>query len=66
MPVYHVSISSLQSPFAETLVLQSAANDANRLFLGEPQVIDGYLDVPDRPGLGYELNYDWGRMLPYS
>ena len=66
MPVYHVSISSLQSPFAETLVLQSAANDANRLFLGEPQVIDGYLDVPDRPGLGYELNYEWGRMLPYS
>lgn len=66
MPVYHVSISSLQSPFAETLVLQSAANDANRLFLGEPQVVDGFLDVPDRPGLGYELNYEWGRMLPYS
>ena len=60
MPVFHVSISSLQSPFAETLLLDS--EDTARLFLGEPPVIDGYIDVPDTPGLGYELNYDWGYM----
>ncbi|MBR3842345.1 MAG: hypothetical protein IKM38_03625 [Christensenellaceae bacterium] len=65
MPVFHFSVSSLTSPFAETLLFNQVL-EPSRLFLGEPKVVDGYIDVPDKPGLGYELNYDWGPCIKLS
>jgi L-rhamnonate dehydratase len=62
LPTYHFSISSKNSPFAETLL------DPNvpRLFTGEPQIENGFIDVPDRPGFGYELNMDYGAFYKYE
>ncbi len=62
MPVFHFSVSSLTSPFAETLLFNQIT-EPSRLFLGEPKVDNGFIDVPDRPGLGYELNEDWGPCI---
>ena len=29
-----------------------------RLFDGDPRAVDGYITLPDKPGLGIELDYD--------
>ena len=53
MPVFHFSISSLVSPFAETLMNRIE----NPLFFGVPGIKDGYVEMPEGiTGLGYELN----------
>lgn len=62
LPTYHFSIASKNSPFAETLLNV----DSSRLFTGEPQIVDGYIDVPDKPGFGHELNYDYGTYYKYE
>jgi galactonate dehydratase len=36
------------------------------LFEGVPRVVDGYLDVPDRPGIGVELNEAVAAAHPYG
>lgn len=62
LPTYHFSIASSNSPFAETLL----DPDIPRLFTGEPQIVDGYIDVSDKPGFGYELNWDYGEFYKYE
>ena len=62
MPTFHLSISSLMSPFAETLLI---GDERGRLFLGEPPVINGTITLSDKPGFGYELNPDYGRRLEF-
>ncbi len=62
LPTFHLSISSLQSPFAETLLIGDLRG---RLFKGEPPVIDGTITLSDAPGFGYELNEEYGTRLEF-
>lgn len=31
----------------------------NNVYLGAPQPQNGYITIPDKPGLGIELNWDY-------
>lgn len=39
---------------------------ARELFSGVPRVVDGYLEVPDRPGIGVELDEEAAAAHPYG
>jgi galactonate dehydratase len=39
---------------------------ARDLFMSIPRIEDGYLELPDRPGLGIELNEDATKDYPYK
>lgn len=60
LPAYHISINSVVSPFAENVIKYGEP----RLFHNEPLPVDGYIELSDAPGFGYELNYDYGEIIP--
>jgi L-alanine-DL-glutamate epimerase-like enolase superfamily enzyme len=35
------------------------------LFKETPEVVNGYIDLPDKPGLGFELIDDFDKKFPY-
>eukprot|EP01114_Cavostelium_apophysatum_P014321 TRINITY_DN3682_c0_g1_i1.p1 TRINITY_DN3682_c0_g1~~TRINITY_DN3682_c0_g1_i1.p1 ORF type:complete len:428 (-),score=87.41 TRINITY_DN3682_c0_g1_i1:17-1300(-) len=57
---YHLQIANTNCPMAEFLIMSPAADKIvplfGNLFLGEPLPKNGYLDLPDTPGWGVELN----------
>lgn len=61
---YHLVMSHLNSPMAEYLPPKEDGgildDDTmfNELFIGEPLASDGFITLPDTPGLGLELNMD--------
>ena len=61
---YHLIISHMNSPIAEYFPPPDGDNppDPNemfwQLFTGEPLVEDGYITLPEAPGLGLEINWD--------
>jgi L-rhamnonate dehydratase len=63
---YHLVMSHLNSPMAEYFPspLDGGALDDDtlfwELFTGEPRAEQGFIRMPDRPGLGLELN--WARV----
>ncbi len=59
MPAYHISINSTVSPFAEIIVRSGYP----RLFLNEPEPVNGIVELSDAPGFGYELNYDYADII---
>jgi L-rhamnonate dehydratase len=67
---YHFAIASDATPFAEFLMMAPQADRIvpmfSPLFVDEPVPADGYLDVPDRPGFGVELNPKLKRERPFN
>ena len=57
---YHLQYAFSSCPMAEYLVLSPEADKIvplfGNLFTNEPLPKDGYIDLPDRPGFGVELN----------
>jgi L-alanine-DL-glutamate epimerase-like enolase superfamily enzyme len=56
---YHLTMSSIASPMAEFFPVHEVevGNELfYYLFAGEPQPKDGFIELPDRPGLGIELS----------
>jgi L-rhamnonate dehydratase len=57
---YHMQYAFANCPIAEFLVMSPAADRIvplfGDLFVDEPMPVDGYLDLPDTPGWGVELN----------
>jgi L-alanine-DL-glutamate epimerase-like enolase superfamily enzyme len=65
----HLIASSFNSPIAEYFppVEPDTGNELFwRVFVGEPKAVDGYIQPPDRPGLGIELNEDVVRELEWE
>jgi galactonate dehydratase len=65
--------TAVNAQFAATaptfLILEYQADDTSprRDLIQEPyRLVDGYLDLPDRPGLGIELNIAYCRAHPYK
>jgi L-alanine-DL-glutamate epimerase-like enolase superfamily enzyme len=56
---YHLTMSSIASPMSEFFPVHEV-EVGNELFYylfeGEPQPKDGFIELPDRPGLGIELS----------
>lgn len=67
---YHFAIASDATPFAEFLMMAPKADRVvpmfDPLFVREPVPVDGYLDVPDTPGFGVELNPKLERHRPFD
>lgn len=59
---YHFVASHMNAPLAEYFPHSKDGRDGNagywQIVLGEPVAKDGYVELPDRPGLGLELNQD--------
>jgi L-alanine-DL-glutamate epimerase-like enolase superfamily enzyme len=59
---YHLIMSHMNSPIAEFFPPPDGPPDPNELFwttfTGEPMPQDGYITLPDMPGLGLEINWD--------
>src|SRR5262245_54455526 len=59
---YHLVMSHMNSPIAEYFPPPDGIPDPNEMFWhvfeGEPRVQDGYITLPEKPGLGLELNWD--------
>jgi L-rhamnonate dehydratase len=59
---YHLIMAHMNSPIAEFFPPPAGFADGNELFwtafVGEPLPQDGYITLPDRPGLGLELNWE--------
>ena len=59
---YHLVMAHLNSPMAEYFPPPAAGGELDddtlfyRLFDGDPRAVDGYITLPDKPGLGLELN----------
>lgn len=53
-PTYHFVIATHNSPRAEFVDI--FAQGGNPILQGEPQPQNGYLELSDRPGFGYELD----------
>lgn len=66
---YHFAIASHETPFAEFLMMAPAADRIvpmfDPLFTDEPVPAGGYLDLPDKPGFGVELNPKLHRERPF-
>ncbi|MBR3843480.1 MAG: L-rhamnonate dehydratase [Christensenellaceae bacterium] len=62
IPTLHFSIASTNSPFAETLMHKNVSS----LFTNQPEVKDGYIDLPDTPGFGYEIDWNYGPHYKYE
>ncbi|MHB1355689.1 MAG: enolase C-terminal domain-like protein [Anaerolineae bacterium] len=64
---YHLIISHMNSPITEYFPPPEGIPDGNELFWslfeGEPRVKDGYITLPDAPGLGLEP--DWQLVEKY-
>jgi L-alanine-DL-glutamate epimerase-like enolase superfamily enzyme len=58
----HLIMAHMNSPLAEYFPPPLGAPDPNELFwtlfVGEPRAENGYLSLPDAPGLGIEINWD--------
>ncbi len=68
---YHLQYASTNSPYAEFLIMSPGADTIvplfGDLFTDEPVPKDGYLDLPDKPGWGVELNHDKLKLVrPYA
>lgn len=59
---YHLIISHMNSPIAEYFPPPDGNPDGNELFWslyqGEPRARDGYITLPETPGLGIEPDWD--------
>jgi L-alanine-DL-glutamate epimerase-like enolase superfamily enzyme len=59
---YHLIMAHMNSPIAEFFPPPTGFPDGNELFwtafVGEPLPQGGYVTLPDRPGLGLELNQE--------
>jgi len=59
---YHLIMSHMNSPIAEFFPQPEGPPDGNELFWvafnGEPLPQNGYLTLPDTPGMGLEVNWD--------
>ena len=51
---YHAVINSTVSPYAEYIDVYAQGGLPN--FIGEPEPINGYVELKDEPGFGYDLN----------
>lgn len=64
---YHLIISHMNSPITEYFPPPEGVPDGNELFwslfVGEPRVKDGYITLPETPGLGLEP--DWQLVDKY-
>ncbi len=54
-PTYHAAINSTVSPFAEYIDI-NIGNSSAANFINEPVPVDGYIQLEDTPGFGYEIN----------
>ncbi len=67
---YHFAIASHETPFAEFLMMAPRADRVVPMFspllVNEPVPVDGYLDVPDAPGFGVELDPSLKRDRPFT
>ena len=63
---YHLIMSHMNSPITEYFPPPAGFPDPNELFwtsfIGEPLVQDGYITLPETPGLGIEI--DWEAINP--
>ena len=55
-PAYHVALSTVNCPCSEYIDMY--AGGGTPCFTGEPQPRDGFVDLSDAPGFGYELNQE--------
>lgn len=59
---YHLQYAFTNCPMAEFLMMSPAADEMTPIFgdifIDEPLPQDGYMDLPDKPGWGVELNRD--------
>jgi L-rhamnonate dehydratase len=59
---YHIQYAQANAPFAEFLIMSPEADQIvplfGHLFVDEPLPVAGFLDLPDKPGWGVELNKD--------
>jgi L-alanine-DL-glutamate epimerase-like enolase superfamily enzyme len=59
---YHLIMSHMNCPIAEYFPPPEGEPDGNemfwKIFIGEPVAKDGYVELPDKPGLGLTLNQD--------
>ncbi|HEU4388450.1 MAG TPA: L-rhamnonate dehydratase [Blastocatellia bacterium] len=67
---YHLQYAFSNCPIAEFLVMSPAADAIvppfGELFSDEPLPVDGFIDLPDKPGWGVKLNEDLNLVRPYS
>jgi L-rhamnonate dehydratase len=68
---YHLQYAMPNAPYAEFLVMSPGADQIvplfGDLFVDEPLPKDGYLDLPDKPGWGVELNRSNLKLVrPYA
>jgi L-rhamnonate dehydratase len=67
---YHLQYAFSNCPIAEFLVMSPAADAIvplfGELFSNEPLPVDGYIDLPDSPGWGVQLNEDINLIRPYE
>lgn len=67
---YHLQYAFTNCPVAEFLVMSPKADEIvplfGNLFKNEPLPKNGYLELPDKPGWGVELNNSLKRIRPYS
>jgi galactonate dehydratase len=67
-PVSTAASVHLAATLPTFLILEYVPDDAppRRDLVHEPyRLVDGYLEIPERPGLGIALNEDWCRQHPY-
>ena len=67
---YHMQYAFSNCPIAEFLVMSPKADELvplfGELFTNEPIPKDGYLELPDAPGWGVELNQNLELVRPYE
>ncbi|MGI8785356.1 MAG: L-rhamnonate dehydratase [Acidobacteriota bacterium] len=67
---YHMQVAFANCPVAEFLVMSPQADRLvplfGELFKSEPLPKDGYVDLPDAPGWGVELNDKLKLIRPYA
>lgn len=68
---YNMQYAFQACPIAEYLVMSPAADTIvplfGKLFVNEPLPRDGWIELPDKPGWGVELNYDELQLArPYA
>ena len=66
---YHLQYAFTNCPIAEFLVMSANADQIvplfGNLFKNEPLPKNGYIELPDTPGWGVELNKSLKRIRPY-
>ena len=54
---FHIVMSNMACPMAEYFPYMSR-NISDNLLIGQPEPVDGYIELTDSPGFGLELNED--------